>query len=191
MPRPSGSLAWPTQATIELEAARYFSAPPFSIPFTVEVPEAGWYSGHLHEEFFDLMRFDGVPTDGLPTRIIGFQAPLHVRGADGDVPVAGLTPDEAVDLLTERSSLALANREDVELSDLEGVRVDVRSSVGNNPTFGGEAGDLGVGGELTTRMIILERGEGLMVVIVVALPDDLEAAWRQAQDILATVDLVA
>ena len=48
-----------------------------------------------------------------------------------------------------------------------------------------------MGGGLTTRMVILERGEGLVVVIVVALPDDLEAAWRQAQDILATVDLVA
>jgi len=189
-PLPAGALAWPSQATVELEAARYFSSPPFGIPFTLDVPEDGWHSGHLHQEFFDLMRFDGVPTDGLPTRLIGFQEPLHVRGAEGNVAVAGLTPDEAVDLLAERASLTIANRQEVSLFGLDGVRIDVRSSLGNNPTFGGEAGDLGVGGELTTRMSVLQNGSGLLVAIVVAMPDDLELAWSQAGPILESVELL-
>src|SRR5215207_4370216 len=58
-PGPSGTLAWPATFDVEFEQATYFSAPPFAIPFTIEVDGPGWFSGHLHPDFFDLLRFDG------------------------------------------------------------------------------------------------------------------------------------
>ena len=189
VPRPSGTNAWPAAFNVELAAGRYFTAPPFGIGLTLAIGEPGWFSGHLHPEYIDLLRFDGVTHDELPTRVIGFQRPLHVRGADGTVPVGGLTPDQAIDLLAGRASLELRNRRGLELFGREGVVVDLGSSLGNNPTFGGEAGELGVGGAQTTRMVVLPNGADLLVVIVVADPDDLDAAWAQAQPILESVEL--
>src|SRR5574338_528723 len=60
-PAPPGAVAWPKVFDVELQAGRYWSNPPFRIPFSLDVAEPGWYSGHLHDDFFDRLRFDGVP----------------------------------------------------------------------------------------------------------------------------------
>ena len=84
-----------------MTAGTYFTSPPFVIPLTVEISEAGWYAGHLNPVFIDLQRYDGVEVGGIPSRMLAFGWPENVRGNDGPVPVAGLTPETALDLLAD------------------------------------------------------------------------------------------
>jgi hypothetical protein len=195
VPRPSGALAWPTAFDVELEQTTYFSAPPFAIPFTLEVTGPGWFSGHLHADFFDLLRFDGVPHTGLPTLMLAFGDPGHWFGPDGEVPDDGLSPGAAADLTAEVEFLTVSNRRPVELLGLTGVRIDVSAAVPNTHVFGGPGGDFGAGPLQPFRMAILERDGGLFLVLVLAEEGDgqadLDAAWDRAQGILATITFTA
>ena len=189
-PRPAGTLSWPTTFDVELEQATYFSSPPFAIPFTIEVDEPGWFSGHLHADFFDLLRFDGVDHDGLPTRMVAFGDPRHIRGADGeDVPVDALTPAEAAQLLADAEFLTVSDPEEIELLGLEGVSVDITSTVPNSPVFGGPDGNFGLSPLMPVRMAILDGDAGFLLVLVLAQPDDVEAAWDDVQGLLRSIDL--
>jgi hypothetical protein len=185
---PPGAAAWPKAFDVAMDGT-YWSTPPFTIPFTITVDEAGWFSGHLHPEFIDLQRFDGMTQHQFPNRMLGFGDPEHIRGNDGDVADTGLTPDAALDLLAARASLATSNRAAVELFGLTGARLDVHSATGNNPIFGGAAGNFGLGPELDIRLVLLPLDGGLLVVAVLAAPGDLEGAWDQALPILETVKL--
>ncbi len=109
VPRPAGTLAWPTGFAVEMANATYFTSPPFVVPLTITIAEPGWHAGHLNPVFIDLQRYDGVEVGGLPTRMLAFGWPENVRGADGAVPVAGLTPEAAVDLMIERGSVKPAS----------------------------------------------------------------------------------
>ena len=188
IPRPSGTLAWPTEFLVEMRG-RYFTAPPFVIPMTVEIAEDGWYAGHLNPVFVDLQRYDGVEPGGLPSRMIGFGWPENIRGGEGAVPVAGLTPGAAIDQMTDRASIKSGNRAPVELLGLVGERVDLHSDLGNNPVFGTADGDFGIQPELDARLAVLPLDEGLLMVAVLAPADDLDAAWEQARVILEAARL--
>ena len=191
VPRPSGTLAWPTAFDVAFEEATYFSSPPFAIPFTLEVTEPGWFSGHLHADFFDLLRFDGVPHTGLPTLMLAFGDPEHWFGPDGEVPDDGLSPGAAADMTAEAERLTVSNRQPVELVGLSGVRIDVRAAAPNTHVFGGPGGDFGAGPQQPFRMAILERDGGLFLVLVLAQEGDgvdrLDAAWDRAQAILDSI----
>jgi hypothetical protein len=189
-PLPLGVLAWPTAFDTPLEEATYFSSPPFRIPFTLVVGEPGWGTGHLHADFFDLLRFDGVAHEQLPNRMLAFADPDYVIGVHGNVSVATLTPRAALDLLAERPDLTVSTREQVELFGLAGERLNVHSATGSNHVFGGAGGDLGIGPELDTRLAFLPLNGRLLGVLVMAEADDLQAAWDLALRILDTVDLV-
>jgi hypothetical protein len=189
MPRPPGTLPWPTEFAVEMAEGTYFTSPPFVIPMTVTIGEAGWHAGHLNPVFIDLQRYDGVAVGGLPTRMLGFGWPENVRGADGPVPVAGLTPEIAIDRIIERSSIAAGERADVELLGLQGQRVDLHSDLSNNPVFGTADGDFGIQPELDARLAVLPFQDGLLMVAVLAPADDLQDAWEQALPILESVDL--
>lgn len=189
VPRPSGTLPWPTEFSVEMANGTYFTSPPFVIPMTLTIAEAGWHAGHLNPVFIDLQRYDGVEVGGLPTRMLGFGWPENVRGADGPVPVAGLTPAAAIDRIIERSSIEAGERADVELFGLEGERIDLHSDLTNNPIFGTADGDFGIQPELDVRLTVLPLEDGLLMVAVLAPADDLEEAWRQALPILESVDL--
>lgn len=167
----------------------YWSSPPFAIPFTITVDEAGWFSGHLNSEFIDLQRFDGMAQHQFPNRMLAFGDPEHIRGNDGEVDDEGLAPDAALDLLAARSSLTTSTRATVELFGLTGARLDIHSATGNNPIFGGAAGNFGLGPELDIRLILLPLDGGLLVVLVSAKTADLDAAWEQALPLLETVEL--
>lgn len=180
--------AWPKVFDIELDVATYWSSPPFRIPFAITITEPGWYSAHLHDDFFDFMRFDGVPHK-FPTLMVGFGDPDHVRGGDGDVAVDDLTPAAALDLLEARASLVATNRSDVELLGLQGARIDLHSATGSNPIFGTAEGNFGLGPELDVRLVLLQRPGRLLVVAVLAPPGGLDAAWDRALPILETVRL--
>jgi hypothetical protein len=189
IPRPSGTAAWPTEFAVEMSPATYFSSPPFIVPFTIEVSEAGWYAGHINPVFIDIQRFDGVEVGSFPTRMLAFGSPQNVRGADGVVPVSGLTPAAALDLLTQRSSVEPGDRAPIELFGLTGERIDLHSDLGNNPLFGTANGDFGLGPELDVRLVALPLDDGLLMVAVLAVAADLEEAWDQALPMLETVEL--
>jgi hypothetical protein len=168
----------------------YFSSPPFVVPLTIEISEAGWYAGHLNPVFIDLQRYDGVEVGGFPTRMLAFGWPENVRANDGAVPVASLTPASAVDLLTDRGSVKPGERAEVELFGLAGERIDLHSDLANNPIFGTADGDFGLGPELDVRLVALPLNDGLLMVGVLAPTDDLEAAWEQALPMLETVEII-
>ncbi len=188
-PRPSGSLAWPTEFAVEMTPGTYFTSPPFVVPMTLTIDEPGWYAGHLNAVFIDLQRFDGLAVGSFPTRMLAFGRPENVRGADGAVPVAGLTPTAALDLMASRGSVKPGERAAVELFGLEGERIDLHSDLGNNPIFGTANGDFGLGPELGVRLAVLPFEDGLLIVGILAAADDVDAAWGQALAILGTVEL--
>ncbi|HET9852282.1 MAG TPA: hypothetical protein VFP56_07230 [Candidatus Limnocylindrales bacterium] len=188
IPRPSGTLAWPSEFLVEMRG-RYFASPPFVIPMSIEIAEEGWYAGHLNPVFIDLQRYDGVELGGLPSRMIGFGRPENVRGGDGEVDVAGLTPGAAIDHITDRASITSGNRAPVALLGLAGERVDLHSDLTNNPVFGTADGDFGIQPELDARLAVLPLDGGLLMVAVLAPGNDLDAAWDQAQAILQTARL--
>ena len=188
-PRPSGSLAWPTEFAVELTPGTYFTSPPFVVPMTLTIDEAGWYAGHINAVFIDLQRFDGVAVGSFPTRMLAFGRPENVRGAHGAVPVTGLTPAAALDLMAARGSVKPGERAAVELFGLQGERIDLHSDLGNNPIFGTANGDFGLGPELDVRLAALPFDDGLLIVAILASADDLDAAWEQALAILETVEL--
>ena len=189
VPRPSGTLAWPTEFAVEMTPGTYFTSPPFVLPMTVALTEAGWYAGHLNPVFIDLQRFDGVEVGSFPTRMLAFGRPENVRGNEGAVPVAGLTPAAALDLMSERGSVDAGERADIELFGLQGERIDLHSDLGNNPIFGTANGDFGLGPELDARLVALPLDGGLLIVATLAPADDLDDAWEQALPILDTVEL--
>jgi hypothetical protein len=121
--------------------------------------------------------------------MIGFGWPEHVRGGDGEVGVAGLTPGAAIDQMTARASITSGNRGPVELLGLAGERIDLHSDLVNNPIFGTADGDFGIQPELDARLAVLPLDDGLLMVAVLAAADDLDAAWQQAQAILGTARL--
>jgi hypothetical protein len=181
-------LAWPTAFDVPLQGT-YWSSPPFRIPFSITIEEAGWVAGHLHAEFVDLQRFDGMAQHRFPNRMLGFADPEHVRAGEGNVPVAGLTPDAALDLLTQRASITATNRAPQALLGLAGARMDLHSVTSSNPLFGGEAGDFGLGPELDVRLVLLPLEGRLFVLAVLAAPGDLDGAWEQALRIVETIRL--
>jgi hypothetical protein len=185
---PPGLRAWPTTFDVAVQGT-YWSTPPFRIPFSITIDGPGWFSGHLHAEFVDLQRFDGMAQHQFPNRMLGFADPGRFRGVDGPVDVAGLTPDAALDLLAGRASLTTTNRAAQELFGLTGARVDVHSATSNNPLFGGEEGDFGLGPQLDIRLVVLPLDGRLLVVAVLAAPGDLDGAWDQALPILESVEL--
>jgi hypothetical protein len=177
---------WPTTFATALEPARYFTAPPFELPISLVIAEPGWYAGHLHPDFLDLQRFDGVAVGSFPNRIVGFAWPASIRGVDGPVGAAGLTPAAAVDLASERSSVKTANRAGVQLLGLTGERIDLHSDLGSNPIFETSDGAFGLGPELDVRLAALPLDGRLLLVLVLAPPGQLDAAWDQAVPILAS-----
>lgn len=190
-PRPSGTLAWPTEFAVEMTPGTYFSSPPFVIPMRVALTEPGWYAGHINPVFIDLQRFDGVAVGSFPTRMLAFGSPENVRGNAGKVPVAGLTAAAALDLMSERASVQAGERAEIELFGLQGERIDLHSGLGNNPIFGTANGDFGLGPELDARLVALPLDDGLLIVAILAPADDLDAAWEQALPILETAELGA
>ena len=188
-PLPSGALPWPSEFGVDLVPGTYFSSPPFDVPFTLTLGEAGWQTGHLHSEFFDLIRFDGLPETDLPAVLFGFSVPTMVRGAGGNRPAAGMTPDAAIDGLATRADVTATNRAAVDLFGRAGARVDLRADVDNTALFGGPAGNFGLGPERNVRIAAVAFGGGLLLVLVMAPPGEVDEAWDRVQPILASITL--
>lgn len=189
LPRPSGTLAWPTTFGQALTLGTYFSTPPFDLPLTLRIDDEGWESGHVNGEFFDLIRFEDRSHDELPRLVVGFTIPTTIRGTT-DVPVADLTPGEAIDMLAARDDLTAANRASLELFGRSAEQVDLQAAVDNTGLFSGPGGTFGLGPELDARISAVALEDRLLLVVVMADPGALDAGWERALTVLGTVELL-
>jgi hypothetical protein len=139
-------------------------------------------------EFFDIVRFDDDAAMGQPTRWIAFAHPTNIRGAV-DEPVEDLSPTDAAALFADRPDLRAGPTSAFELDGLVGIRHDLHALVQSAPLFGGPAGNFGLDPENDIRPGIVSLADGLLLVLVLAAPDELDAAWHETQPILESVDL--
>jgi hypothetical protein len=188
---PAGALAMPAAFGIELAPGTYFSSPPFDVAFTFDVGEPGWVAGHLNGEFFDLQRYDGPPAAGeQPLRMVGFGHPDSFNRDDAAVPVAELSARAAIDLLAGRRFLEATNVRELELLGLSAARIDLHSEFNGNPVFGGSDGTFGLFPNMDMRLVVVETDDaGLLALVVLAPPVELEGAWTESRAILESIDL--
>lgn len=180
--------SFPTVTGQVLAAGRYASSPPFDIRFTFEVPATGWESMHLHGEFFDIGQFETDARPANPIRWIAWGHPQLIYGAT-EVAVRDLTRDEVIGLLTARDDLTASEPEPFTFAGTDGARVDLHAMASNTRLFGGQAGDFGLEPTLDARLGLVVVNNDLLVVMVLAPPRELEAAWQEAQPILTSVEL--
>jgi hypothetical protein len=139
-------------------------------------------------EFFDILRFDDDAAMGQPTRWIAFAHPTNIRGSPEE-PVEDLSPTDAAALRPDRPDLRAGPTSAFELDGLAGLRLDLHALVQSVPLFGGQAGNFGLDPVNDVRLGSVPLADDLLLVLVLAAPDELDAAWLEAQPILASVDL--
>jgi hypothetical protein len=183
---PSGS-PLPESAGPALSPGRYRSTPPFDVPFAFDIPNEGWENWHLIPEFIDVVRYEGADRSGVPPRWLAFAHPTRIRGMT-DTAAAGLTPDEAAALFAARTDLEAGAVTSQSVAGRDGVRLDLAADHSNTVLFGGPAGNLALEGGQTARVVILPNGDDLLLVLVIAKPAELEAAWDEAGPILESVE---
>jgi hypothetical protein len=188
VPSPSGPLAWPTRQLVPIPPGHYAIAPPFEIPFTLDVPD-GWASLHLHPEFTDLGWFEGS-IEGVPERIIAFGHPTTIRCL-ADVRAAGLSAEDTAAAFRERIDLDAGVPTPFEVDGRDGLWLDLRAPAYDTRVFSGPGpGGLGIGPDMVVRLLIVPLDDGeLLLVTVHAAAADLETTWARAVPILATIDL--
>lgn len=179
-------LAFPDRSEARLELGRYRSQPPFDVPFTFDVPDEGWETGHLHGEFFDLLR--DIGPDRVPGEWLAFAHPVYLGEAPG-TPATGLSPDDAIALLADRSDLAASEPASFSLDGRTGRRLDLHATAPDSKVFGGADGAFGMSSDLDLRLGAVGLGDDLLLVLVLAPPARLDEAWQHVQPILDSVDL--
>ena len=188
LPSPEAVLPFPSRAAARLEHARYSSAPPFDLAFTFRTPGEGWESLHLLGEFLDVVRFDGESRTGPPRRSIAFGHPTRIWGRE-PVPAAGMTAADVAAALGGRDDLVASDPEPFELDGMAGLRVDLQVEAVGTSIFGGPNGNLIMEPRRDARLGIVPVGDELLLVIVSAVPGEVEDAWEQARPLLESVDL--
>ncbi len=168
--------------------------PPLDLAFTFELDAPGWQTGHLDAEVFDIIRFDGLPESGLPARSLGFALPTTIRGAGAgaaaNLPVANLAPADALAALAARDDLVASEVTDLELFGRAAAQVDLHAKANNTPIWSASGGTSGLATARDLRLLAVALDDGgLLLVMIQARPNDLEAASEQAFDILDTVVL--
>lgn len=181
-------LPFPTRRAAPLEHARYAAAPPFDLPLSFETPDDTWESLHLLGEFVDIARFDGVSRSGPPSDWIAFGHPARIH-AETEVPADGLTPDEIAGVLRGRDDLETSEPEAFSVAGLDGVRLDLRAEAPDTSIFGGPSGNLSLHPSRDARMGIVVAGGEPLLVLVFAMPGQLDTAWDEARPVLESVTL--
>jgi DNA-binding beta-propeller fold protein YncE len=129
----------------------------------------GWIGGHMHAEFFDVQREEGV--------LLGFARPAFVLGARGEVEAAGLAPDDALRTIATIDAL---DADAVAATSIDGHRayeVRFRTSA-SVPLFGGDEGTFTI--EEGTHRLLALTIDGALALIV----DDVWAEPRDPADAL-------
>jgi hypothetical protein len=186
-PTAAPALDFPDLSEQPLAQGRYDSQPPFGLAFTFEVIGDDWVSAHLHEEFFDIMKLEEGSTS--PYRWIAWGLPTALYGAT-DAPASELAPQGAAELLAGNPFVDASEIEPINIDGEEGARLDLRINRPSNvPIFGGPAGDFGLDGDHELRLGIVQPGDDLLLVLVLARNGELEAAWTEALPIIDSMDL--
>jgi len=157
----------------ELAVGRYDSSPPFKIPFTFEIPAAGWNTAHIHDDFLDVMRFDGQDPVA-PTAWVAWAMPANIIGEETE-PAAGLTPQQAAELMSNKPSVTAGNPVPFTFLARDGVEVELRADLPNTFIFGsGDSGDgnFGLDPAYPMRVGIVDHESGLLLVLCLAPDDD-------------------
>lgn len=180
----SSALRFPSASQIDLEPGRYRSAPPFDVSFTFDIPQAGWETGHLAPDFFDVLQ---LSAPGTPTDWVAFALPQTIIGADGPVDVTGLDPTAAAQLIAARADIAATGPTRFDFAGLPATRLDLSADQAGVKLFGGAAGDFILDPTEDVRLILAPLDDELMLVLVMAPKGGLETTWLKALPILGSV----
>ena len=187
-PTPSASpRAFPTTSGVELAPGRFSSSPPFDFAFTFEIPEPGWFSAHIHGEFFDVMRFEGTDQRS-PVRWVAWAHPETIHG-DSDARAAELTPQEAADLMATQLAVDAEASSAFTFAGLQGVQLEFHTEITQVPLFGGPDGDFQLDNSQDARIGIVKIDHEMLLVMCLAPPGQLEGGCTDAQPILDSVEL--
>ena len=181
-------LTWPTDSAIELAGGRYASAPPFDVPFTIDIPAGqGWGSAHLHGEFFDFVNVTEIGVQ--PTRWVAFAHPESIYGMEA-ASSTGLSPRAAAELLAGLDDVVAGPISEATLVGLGGVRLDLATGFPNVHLFGGPGGQFTLDPDYELRLMLLphDAHDDLLLVLVLAPHGELDAAWAEVQPILDTIE---
>ena len=187
-PQPS-PLSFPELSGEALDPGRYDASPPFAIKFTFEIPDDGWSSAHIHDEFFDVMRFDG-PDPNIPTRWVAWGYPDTIHGPDGEQPVAGLTAEEAIELMSNVPNVEASDPRPFSISGIDGIQADLHTDVAMTQLFGGGAGDFALEPAFDVRLGAVDLDPGLLLVMCFGPDGDLEDGCADAQPIINSVEII-
>jgi len=182
-------MTFPDLSGEALVPGTYQASPPFAIHFTFEIPDEGWSSAHIHDEFFDVMRLDG-PEPNIPTRWVAWGYPATVHGPNGAQPVEGLTPDEAVELMSNVPNIEASDPRPFTVAGLEGIQVDMHTDVEMTQIFGGEAGDLALDPTFDVRLGAVDLDPGLLLVMCFGPDGDLDGGCADAQPIIDSLRII-
>jgi hypothetical protein len=115
----------------------------------------GWVGGHVHAEFFDVQREEGV--------LLGFARPTFVMGRDGAVDSGRLG---ALDALRAIASIRGVDTDPVATTAIDGRRAfEIRTrSAGAVELFGGDEGTFTA--EAGRHRVIALEVEGVLVLVI-------------------------
>jgi hypothetical protein len=183
-PTPRLALRFPSASEIGLAPGRYRSSPPFDLSFTFDIPEAGWQSGHLAPDFFDVLQ---LTAPGHPNHWVAFALPQTIVGSDGPIDVTGLDPTEAALAIAARGDLDATAPTRFDFAGLPATRMDISTDRPGVKLFGGAVGDFMLDPTQDVRLILAPLDEELMLVLVMAPKGGLETTWLKALPILGSV----
>src|SRR5688572_24299410 len=131
---PEPLLDFPATSAVALEPGRYSSQPPFDVPFSFEIPVAGWGTAHHNPEFFDVMQPVqlGVP----PERWLAFARPAVLHGTE-EIDAAGLTPADVVVAFESRGDIEMGEAQPYRVGGIDGLIVDMSTDQAGVKPFGG------------------------------------------------------
>jgi DNA-binding beta-propeller fold protein YncE len=129
----------------------------------------GWIGGHMHAQFFDVQREEGV--------LLGFARPAFVLGARDEVEAGGLAPEDALQTI---ATIDAVDADAVVATSIDGHRAyEIRfRTTASVPLFGGDEGTFTIE-EGTHRLLALTIEDALVLIV-----DDVTVQPRDPVDAL-------
>ena len=175
---------FPTDSAIDLEPGRYSSQPPFAIDFTFEIFEPGWGSGHLNQEFFDVLMPARIGV--MPDRWVAFALPETLHGAD-EVSVEGLSPAQAVVNFAANDDWTVSEPRNYTIDGRYGMFVDISVDAPGSVLFAVGTDRLQLDPAYDVRVIAVPHEGGLLLVLAMAPDGEVDEAWADSQPIIESI----
>ena len=177
--------AFPTASMEDLAPGRYDSSPPFDLVFTFEISDEGWHSAHMHDDFFDVMRFDG-PDPVAPTSWVAWALPENVIGGTTEA-AADLSPAEAAQLMAGNPGVLASEPGPYSFLGRGGVVMDLNAEAPNTHIFGSSDGNFGLDPAYDMRIGIVDNDPGLLFVLCIVPEDGQPMGCGDSQSIIDSV----